>query len=102
MDPDLITIFGFIILILMFVMPMAYIFQKRGNEHEERKLELLARAEEAKSGHGGAAYKKLEDRIRVLERIATDRGADLALEIDRLRNAPLIHDSPETEREHAA
>lgn len=84
------VIFGSIILILLVVLPMAYLFQRRANEHEERKLELLARAEEAKSGHGGEAYRKLEERIRVLERIATDRGADLALEIEQLRDAPQL------------
>ena len=87
---ELSVIFGSIILMLIVILPMAYLFQKRSNEHEERKLELLARAEEAKSGHGGAAYRKLEERIRVLERIATDRGADLALEIEQLRDAPQL------------
>lgn len=83
-------IFGSILLGLMIILPMAYLFQKRSNEHEERKLELLARAEEAKSGRGGEPYRKLEERVRVLERIATDRGADLALEIEQLRDMPQL------------
>mgnify|MGYP001239615942 CR=1 FL=1 len=100
---ELSIIFGAIILILLVVLPMAYMFQKRSNEHEERKLELLARAEEAKSGTGGVAYRKLEERIRVLERIATDRGADLALEIEQLRDAPRIEGTPiGVTKEHAA
>ena len=90
MDLDLLMIFGFIVLILMLVLPMAYIFQKRGIEHEERKLELLARTEEARNGTGSAAYRKLEERIRVLERIVTDRDADLSLEIEQLRDAPQL------------
>ena len=32
---------------------------------------------------------QLQERIRVLERIATDRGADVAGEIERLRAQPL-------------
>ncbi len=32
---------------------------------------------------------RLEQRVRVLERIATDKGAGLADEIERLRNEPL-------------
>ena len=99
---ELSVIFGSIILILMLVLPMAYMFQKRSNEHEERKLELLARAEEAKSGHGRAAYKKMEERIRVLERIATDRGADLALEIEQLRDPLQGNSTLKTKKEQTA
>ena len=89
MDQDLILIFGFILTILMIVMPMAYLFQKRAAEHEERKLELKARkaeAEAALNSRGTADYRKFEERLRVLERIATDGNHDLALQIEQLRD----------------
>jgi len=89
MDQDLILIFGFILTILMIVMPMAYLFQKRAAEHEERKLELEARkaeAEAALNSRGTADYRKFEERLRVLERIATDGNHDLALQIEQLRD----------------
>lgn len=89
MDQDLILIFGFILAILMIVMPMAYLFQKRAAEHEERKLELEARkaeAEAALNSRGTADYRKFEERLRVLERIATDGNHDLALQIEQLRD----------------
>ena len=45
MDSDLILIFGFILTILMMVLPFAYVVNQRVQAHEERKLELEARAE---------------------------------------------------------
>ena len=95
MDWDLITIFGFVLLVCMIVFPFAARTHRRTVEHEERKLELLARAEEAKAGNAGvdqAAYRKLEERVRVLERIATDGKQDLALQIESLRDLQEIDD----------
>ena len=95
MDPDLLVIFGFVLLICLIVFPFAARMHRRTVEHEERKLELLARAEEAKAGSAGvdhAAYRKLEERVRVLERIATDGKQDLALQIESLRDLQEIDD----------
>ncbi|MBO6610376.1 hypothetical protein [Altererythrobacter sp.] len=95
MDWDLITIFGFVLLVCMIVFPFAARTHRRSVEHEERKLELLARAEEAKAGNAGvdqSAYRKLEERVRVLERIATDGKQDLALQIEQLRDLQEIDD----------
>ena len=95
MDWDLIIIFGFVLLICSMVFPFAARTHRRTVEHEERKLELLARAEEAKAGNAGvdqAAYRKLEERVRVLERIATDGKHDLAHQIESLRDLQEIDD----------
>ena len=92
MDGDLILIFAFVLTIATMALTMGHIFHRRTIKHEERKLELLARAEEAKSGRGasGEAYQKLEERVRVLERIATDKGTDLAQQIEHLRDVDAI------------
>lgn len=95
MDWDLITIFGFVLLICLIVFPFAARTHRRTVEHEERKLELLARTEEAKAGNASvdqSAYRKLEERVRVLERIATDGKQDLALQIEQLRDLQEIDD----------
>jgi hypothetical protein len=99
MDGDLILIFGFILTTLLIVMPMAYLFQKRAAEHEERKLELRARkaeAEAAMGSRGSADYRKFEERLRVLERIATDGNHNLALQIEQLRDLQEIDDRSAT------
>ena len=89
MDGDLALIFGFILAIVMLVLPFAYIVNQRVQGHEERKLELKARAEEAKAEQlrfSNGDYSKMEERVRVLERIATDGDNKLALQIEQLRD----------------
>lgn len=54
-------------------------------ELQKRKLELQAEMTAEKAAQYAAHTERLEQRVRVLERIATDRGADLALEIEQLR-----------------
>ena len=64
---------------------------KRWLEHKE----VLAQALNAQTAEKAAQYaahtERLEQRMRVLERIATDRGADLALEIDGLRDERAVN-----------
>jgi hypothetical protein len=51
----------------------------------ERQSELTAE----KSAQYAAHTERLEQRVRVLERIVTDKGIVVADEIDRLRDAPV-------------
>lgn len=50
--------------------------------HREKKLELEAQIAAAR---GGGRNEQLEQRVRVLERIVTERGHGLSEEIERLR-----------------
>ena len=53
---------------------------------QERKLEIMAGQTAEKAAQYAARNAKLEDRVRVLERIVTDgAGADIARQIDALR-----------------
>ena len=95
MDSDLVLIFGFILVVLSIVFPFAYVINKREHEHKERKLELQARAEEAKAEQmrfSNGDYSKMEERVRVLERIATDSNHALASQIDELRALDALDD----------
>lgn len=92
MDRDLFMIFTFVLMTLLIVFPFAAIMHKRNVAHEERKLELKARALEAKGGGDTAEFRKLEERVRVLERIATENKQDLALQIESLRDLHEIDD----------
>ena len=49
--------------------------------HREKRMELEAQIAAANSGHN----ERLEQRVRVLERIVTEKGLPLADEIERLR-----------------
>lgn len=59
--------------------------------YKNRQLELNASMVAEKAAQYSAQTERLEQRVRVLERIVTDRGMDLSDEINRLRDdsAPL-------------
>ncbi|MGF7169560.1 uncharacterized protein YlxW (UPF0749 family) [Sphingobium xanthum] len=65
---------------------------KRNTALRERELDVLGSQTAEKAAQYAAQVERLEQRVRVLERIATDRGADLSDEIELLRD----------EREHGA
>ena len=56
---------------------------------KEKQLEVQTSMTAEKSAQYAAHTERLEARVRVLERIATDKGADLSDEIERLRETPL-------------
>jgi hypothetical protein len=58
---------------------------KRRLTNRERELELKVRMAEAEARRGAGELPALEQRLRVLERIATDKGSTLAAEIEDLR-----------------
>ncbi|MFK4003551.1 hypothetical protein [Qipengyuania sp. NPDC077563] len=98
MDPDLTLIFAFILAIVMMVLPFAYFVNQRVQEHEARKLELKARVEEAKAEQlrfANGDYSKMEERVRVLERIATDSNHALASQIEELRRLDKVAAGPQ-------
>ena len=82
---------GFFEAVIAFIvigLPVAAIFGlvSRVLRHRETKLELEARIAEASAGKQGPQREALEKRVRVLERILTDRGHGVAEEIERLRD----------------
>ena len=100
MDPDLTLIFGFILAITAMAFGIGFQIMKREHAHKERKLELLARQEEAKAAQVqqvNADYRKFEERLRVLERIATDGNHALAAQIEELRSLDAIEDGSKRE-----
>jgi len=53
---------------------------------KERQLELEAKMVAEKAAQYASHTERLEERVRVLERIVTDKGADLAHQIEQLRD----------------
>jgi hypothetical protein len=64
------------------------VFVKPWFTHQQRKMELNAHQVAEKAAQYAAHTERLEQRVRVLERIITDRGTDVAEEIDKLRDQP--------------
>lgn len=58
---------------------------KRRLTNREKELELQARIAEAKGQASEGEVTRLEERLRVLERIATDPAASLSTQIEGLR-----------------
>ncbi len=62
---------------------------KRWARLKERQMELAASTAGEQAAQYAAKIERLEQRVQVLERIATDRGGELSIEIEKLRLAPL-------------
>jgi hypothetical protein len=62
---------------------------KRIMSYKEKQLVHTADRTAEKAAQYASHVEQLEARVRVLERIATDKGADLAQQIEDLRGPPL-------------
>jgi len=80
--------FFFIIIGLPVMLGVGGEMLKRWLKHREKMAEALNASTAEKAAQYAAHVERLEQRVRVLERIATDRGADLAAEIEGLRERP--------------
>lgn len=83
MSPLLIPIFAMMIPIVAILAGTVF---KPWLKLKERQMELASTEAAEKAAQYAAQTERLEQRVRVLERIATDRGQDLAGEIERLRD----------------
>ncbi len=86
MNDDTLTV----ALLLVVGLPIALValaeVAKRHIRYKERKLELMADQTAERAAQYAAHVERLEARMRVLERIATDKGTHLADEIEDLRD----------------
>lgn len=85
LSPLLIPIFA---LSIPIVAILAGVFTK-WMKLKERQLEAQTNETAEKAAQYAAHTERLEARVRVLERIATDKGVDLSDEIEALRERPL-------------
>jgi hypothetical protein len=74
-------------LLITILLPTAFLLYlaKRFFSLKEKQLELNAREAAEKAAEYATNNSKLEQRVRVLEQIVTDRGAETAAQIDALR-----------------
>jgi hypothetical protein len=91
----LVAIVGGVIAITIMITTMFARFMR----FRERQLGTTADATAEKAAQYGAHVERLEARVRVLERIATDKGADLAQQIEQLR-APQLESAHPAGKEH--
>lgn len=55
---------------------------------KEKQIDRLQGEEAQMANRHAAETRQLEERVRVLERIVTDKGLDVSLEIEKLRDLP--------------
>ena len=83
---ELIIIFSFIIIATLIVFGTVNSMHKRTLKHRQQREALDRQSTNTNSDGSAEKVDRLEQRVRVLERLATDRGQDLALQIEELRD----------------
>jgi len=73
------------------------IIANRFFRYREKRLEVEAGLAAEKAAQYASRTMELEQRVRVLEQIVTDRGAETASQIEALRKQPRIAAAKETE-----
>lgn len=82
-DPMGIIVLALIVIGLPTILLM--VVANRWFKYRERRLEVEAGQAAEKAAQYASRSHELEDRVRVLEQIVTDRGADTAAQIEALR-----------------
>lgn len=72
--------------------PIFAIWFKHQQKMAELQMDTTADATAEKAAQYAAQVQKLEDRVQVLERIVTDRGYDVATQIEALRDVRNVED----------
>jgi hypothetical protein len=62
------------------------------SSHQRKMAVLMSQQAADQAAHYSAVNARLEERVRVLERIVTDKGFETALAIEELRDAPKLTD----------
>jgi hypothetical protein len=81
------------------LIPITAIWLKHRERIEKMRMEATARMSAEKAAQYAASNQELEDRVRVLERIVTDRGYDVATQIEALRDQRRVEGATELERQ---
>jgi hypothetical protein len=81
-------VIALLITILLPTVALIYVI-RRWFSYKEKQLEVNARATAESAAQYAASNAELEQRVRVLEQIVTDGGAQTAAQIEALRPAPL-------------
>ncbi|WP_394729008.1 hypothetical protein [Altererythrobacter sp. GH1-8] len=83
MDPIMIPILG---IVFGCTIPMVAIWAKHKQKLAQMQISTTAEQTAEKAAQYASQVQQLEDRVRVLERIVTDKGYDVATQIEALRD----------------
>jgi hypothetical protein len=77
---------GILVPLAPFLMVVGIVWVKSHARLEEKRIAATAENSAEKAAQYASRIAEMEDRIRVLERIVTDRGYDIATQIEALRD----------------
>jgi hypothetical protein len=77
---------GILVPLAPFLMVVGIVWVKSHARLEEKRIAATAENSAEKAAQYASRIAEMEDRIRVLERIVTDRGYDVATQIEALRD----------------
>lgn len=86
MSESIVITLVMLVIVLPIVLGIGSDVYKRRLAFRERELELLSKQTAEKAAQYAAQAERLEQRVRVLERIAIENKSDLALQIENLRS----------------
>jgi hypothetical protein len=89
-------IIALLITVLLPTLLLIYVF-RRWFSYKEKQLEVQAQSTAERAAEYATSNKELEQRVRVLEQIITDSGAQTAAQIEALRK-PLVSSSQPRQR----
>ena len=84
--------FGVFIPILALMIPIIAIWTRHQQRMAEVQISMTADRTAERAAQYATNVKELEDRVRVLERIVTDRGYDVATQIEALRDTRRVEE----------
>jgi hypothetical protein len=73
---------GLVVVVMIFSIPLLRMW----TNHRKEVMQMQATITAEKAAQYATSNKELEDRVAVLERIVTDRGYDVATQIEALRD----------------
>ncbi|AKH41086.1 hypothetical protein FHS61_001610 [Altererythrobacter atlanticus] len=93
---------GVFIPIIALMIPFFAIWIKHREKMMDRQIDSTAASSAEKAAQYASRVQELEDRVRVLERIVTDGGYNVATQIEALRDQRQVEERLESSRERAA
>jgi IS5 family transposase len=87
--------------IMALSIPFFAIWIKHREKMLDKQVGATAEHTAERAAHYASHVRELEERVRVLERIVTDGGYDVATQIEALRDQRRVEDKNETRRDPA-
>ena len=83
---------GIFIPMIALMIPIVAIWTKHQQKLAEMNIQSTAQATAEQAAQYASKVQQLEDRVQVLERIVTDKGYDVATQIEALRDQRRVDD----------